>query len=338
MNSHTHFSHNDIILVTGATGFTGINLITKLCQTGATVRAIARESSNRDSLKDLPIEWFIGDVFDEAVIKQAISGANYVFHIAAAFREAKVSDQVYTDVHVISTQLLAKHALQQPHFKRFIHASTMGVHGHIEHPPADENYRFSPGDEYQRTKVEGEVWVRDFAQNEGLPLTVIRPCGIYGPGDKRLLKVFKMAKLPVVPLLGIGCQGLYHLIHVDDLTAFMIVAATHEKTLGQVYLCGNSEAISTKDMIKLIGKRLGKVPTFIRLPVTPFFILGDICEFLCKPFGIEPPIYRRRVAFFTKDRSFNTEKMQRDSGYEYIYDNKKGIEELTDWYVDNNWL
>lgn len=338
MNIADHYSNDDVILVTGATGFTGINLIKKLCKTGATVRAIARESSNRDALQDLPIEWFIGDVYDENTIINAIADVNYIFHVAAAFREAKVSDKVYTDVHVKSTQLLAKHAIKQANFKRFVHASTMGVHGHIEHPPADEEYAFSPGDEYQRTKVEGELWIREFARDEGLPLTVVRPCGIYGPGDKRLLKVFKMAKLPVVPLLGIGCQGLYHLIHVEDLTNFMMLAATHENTLGQVYLCGNNESISTKDMITLIGTRLGKVPRFIRLPVTPFFLLGDICEFICKPFGIEPPIYRRRVAFFTKDRSFNTDKMQRDTGYEYLYDNQKGIEELTDWYRQNKWL
>lgn len=329
---------NDVVLITGGTGFTGIHLVRKLCATGATVRVIARQSSNRDELADLPIEWFEGDVFDDAIIEQAVQGVNYIFHVAAAYREAKISNEVYWNVHVKSTQLLAKHALNQPNFKRFLHTSTIGVHGHIEKPPADENYRFAPGDEYQVTKVEGEEWIKEFARENNLPLTVVRPAGIYGPGDRRLLKVFKMTKLPVTPILGIGCQNLYHLIHVSDLTDFMILAAMHEKTLGEVYICGNKTAISFKDMVKVIAGKLDIKASFIRLPVTPFFILGDICEAVCKPLSIEPPIYRRRVAFFTKDRSFDTRKMTNDTGFECSYSNEEGIAELTEWYQQAGWL
>lgn len=329
---------DDVILVTGGTGFTGIHLVKKLCETGAEVRVLARASSKREELNALPIIWCTGDVFDEEVVKQAVKGVNYIFHVAAAFREAKIADKVYWNVHVKSTQLLTAAAMEQPDFRRFVHVSTMGVHGHIDNPPADENYRFAPGDEYQRTKVEAEEWVKGFAKESGLPLTVVRPCAIYGPGDRRLLKIFKMAKLPVCPILGMNSKGLYHLIHVNDLVNFMMVAATHEKTLGEVYLCGNETAISFTDMVQLIGKKLGRVPPMMRLPVTPFFIAGDICEAICKPLGIEPPIYRRRVAFFTKDRSFNTEKMRNDTGFEYEYDNESGLLHLADWYAKQGWL
>ncbi|MEO0368150.1 MAG: NAD-dependent epimerase/dehydratase family protein [Pseudomonadota bacterium] len=332
------FNANDIVLVTGATGFTGIHLVKKLCASGARVRAIARASSDRSELNDLNIEWFIGDVFDEATVAEAVKGVTTVFHVAAAYREAKISDEVYWNVHVKSTHLLAKQALAQPNFKRFLHVSTIGVHGHIEEPPADEEYRFAPGDEYQTTKVEAEEWIKDFAKTNELPLTVVRPAGIYGPGDRRLLKVFKMAKLPVTPILGFGCQNLYHLIHVDDLTDFMIVAAQSEKTLGEVYICGNSSAISFKDMVKIIANNLNRKARFLRLPVTPFFILGDLCELICKPFGIEPPIYRRRVAFFNKDRSFDTSKMTDHTGFECRLDNEQGITELTQWYQKQDWL
>lgn len=329
---------NDVILVTGGTGFTGVHLVKKLCDMGAQVRVIARKTSNRGELVDLPIDWYEGDVFDEELIKSACIGVNYIFHVAAAYREAKISDDVYWNVHVKSTKLLAKYAQAEPNFKRFLHTSTIGVHGHIQEPPADENYRFAPGDEYQKTKVEGEEWIKQFSRENNLPLTVVRPAGIYGPGDRRLLKVFKMAKLPITPILGIGCQNLYHLIHVSDLTDFMIVAATNQNTLSQVYICGNKSAISFQDMVKTIASKLQINARFLRLPVTPFFILGDLCEALCKPFGIEPPIYRRRVAFFTKDRSFDTRKMTKDTGFECAYSNKDGIDQLTDWYKKEGWL
>ena len=328
----------DTVLVTGGTGFTGRYLLKALCATGAKVRVIARASSNCSGLDDLDLEWHIGEVFDERVINEAMQGVNYVFHVAAAYREAKIQDITYWNVHVKSTKLLAQAAKRQTSFKRFIHTSTVGVHGHIEHPPADENYRFAPGDEYQITKVEAEKWVKEFAQQNDLPLVVIRPAAIYGPGDRRLLKIFKLAKLPVCPILGFGHQGLYHLIHVDDLVGFMLVSATHPNCQGQTYICGNDIALSIKDIVGIISQKLGRKPRFIRLPVTPFFWLGDLCELICKPLNIEPPIYRRRVAFFTKDRSFNTQKMREDTNYKYKYSNIQGLKELTDWYIAQRWL
>ncbi len=329
---------DDIVLVTGGTGFTGRYLLKALAQTGATIRVIARASSDRGELDRLDLEWFIGDVFDQTTIEKAMPGVTYVFHVAAAYREAKIDDSVYWKVHVQSTQLLANAALKQEGFKRFLHVSTVGVHGHIENPPADEHTRFAPGDEYQNTKVEAEKWVHEFASENNMPLTVVRPAAIYGPGDRRLLKIFKIAKLPVCPVLGYGSKGLYHLIHVDDLVNFMILAATHSNTEGEVYICGNEEAMSISDMIKLISQQLGRKPLFIRLPATPFFWLGDLCELVCKPLNIEPPIYRRRVAFFTKDRSFNTTKMRNDTGYQYQHSNESGLRALTDWYVEQGWL
>jgi len=329
---------DDTVLVTGGTGFTGLHLVKQLLATGATLRVIARPSSNKDALNDLAIDWITGNVYDEAAIKQATEGVQYIFHVAAAYREASIADDVYWKVHVRSTQLLAEAALKQPDFKRFVHVSTVGVHGHIEHPPADETYRFAPGDVYQNTKVEGEQWIRQFAADSQLPVTVVRPAAIYGPGDRRLLKVFKLAKLPVCPLIGLNCQGLYHLIHVHDLVRFMIHVADHESALNEVFICGNEEGSSIKDIVQTIGQFLEKDMRFIRLPATPFFLAGDVCEFLCKPLGIEPPIYRRRVAFFTKDRSFDTRKMKRLTQFECQFTNSEGLTALAQWYRDEGWF
>ena len=326
-----------VVLVTGATGFTGSNLVRKLCAAGLKVRAIARASSNLEPLKGLDIEWIRGDVYDPQVIAQAAKGVEYIFHLAAAYREANVPDERYGQVHVDSTKLLAQEALKNPNFKRFIHTSTIGVHGHIDNPPADENYRFSPGDLYQITKAEAELWFRDFASKNNLPFVIIRPAAIYGPGDKRLLKVFRMASKPFFPLLGYG-KCLYHLIHVDDLTNAIILAATSPAALGETFIVGNAEAIPLTPMGPVIAKTLGSSCKVIRFPALPFFWLGALCEAICKPFGIEPPIYRRRVAFFTKDRAFNTAKLRNKLGFNYKYSNENGLTETTNWYVKNGWL
>lgn len=325
------------VLVTGATGFTGSLLIEKLCHTGAEVRALARPSSKREALSQLPIEWFLGDVFDEAVLRKAAAGVHYIFHVAACFREAGVPDDYYEKVHVSSTKILAGLALENPDFQRFVHVSTMGVHGHIENPPGNENSPFKPGDLYQITKAEAETWLRDFAAQKNLNYTIIRPTGIFGPGDKRLLKVFKMATKPFFPILGYG-KCLYHLIHVDDLTDAIILSATHPAARAEAFLCGNIEAVRLVDMAKLIAEETGNALRILRVPVTPVFWLADLCELLCKPFGIEPPLYRRRVAFYTKDRSFDTTKIRTQLQWSPKWTNESGIRNTARWYLEKKWI
>ena len=325
------------VLVTGATGFTGSVLVRKLCQSGVKVRAIARASSNTRELEDLDIQWLRGDVFDEATIHEAVRGVEYIFHLAAAYREARYGDDYYHKVHVVSTQLLARAALGMPGFKRFIHVSTIGVHGHIEEPPANESYRFAPGDVYQTTKAEAELWVRDFADREHLPYTVLRPAGIFGPGDRRLLKVFKMALWKLFPMLGNG-KGLYHLIHVEDLTDAIILAATHPKAEGEVFICGNVEPIGTAEIARTVARYYGRKLRVIRVPVWPFFLAADVTSAICKPLGIEPPLHRRRVAFYTKDRAFDTRKIRETLGWQPRYSNQTGIEQTARWYLEQGWV
>jgi dihydroflavonol-4-reductase len=336
--SHPQFAPGTLVLVTGASGYTGTVLVKKLVAQGARVRAIARQSSNLTPFEGLSIEWVRGDVFDPAVIQKATRDVEYVIHVAAAYREAKITDETYYNVHIKSTQLLAQALLNQPGFKRFVHVSTVGVHGHIDEPPANEEYRFNPGDIYQRTKAEAEIWIRDFAVQNGFPLSVVRPAAIYGPGDKRLLKVFKMASNPIFPLFGRG-QGLYHLIHVDDLTDIFILAAIHPAAQGQVFIAGNASPSRLEDIAKTIAQEVGNERMrFIRFPAWPLFLAADICEAICRPLGIEPPLYRRRVAFFTKDRAFSTTKLKELLGYSNAIDVGEGLKNTARWYKEAGWL
>lgn len=325
------------VLVTGATGFTGSRLTEALIGQGCRVRVIARPSPRAEQLKQLACEVIEGQVYDPDAVQRACQGIDYVMHVAAAYREAGISDDIYRRVHVESTQLLAEAALKQPGFKRFVHVSTMGVHGHIEHPPANEESPYGPGDLYQTTKLEGELWIRDFARSNRLPLAVIRPAAIYGPGDRRLLKVFKMSLWPVFPVLGFG-KCLYHLVHVDDLVDGLMLAATHPDADQEVFLCGDAAPIPLVDMADIIAGVFNKSLRVVRFPVTPFFWIADACEAVCKPFNLEPPLYRRRVAFYTKDRAFDTSKIRTRLGFTNRWTTREGLEQTAAWYRDQHWL
>jgi dihydroflavonol-4-reductase len=324
------------VLVTGATGFTGGVLTRKLVALGLDVRAIAR-GDIPEALRALPIRWYRGQVFDPEVVRSAMEGVAYLFHVAAAYRTAGIADDVYRKVHVESTQRLAEAAADQPSFRRFVHISTVGVHGHIDDPPADERYRFAPGDLYQETKAEAELWLREHAARLGVRYTILRPAAIMGPDDTRLLKVFKLATKPVFPMLGYG-KCLYHLIHVEDLTDAMILAATHPAAEGEAFIVGNPTPVRLEDMGRLIAHALGYGFHPVRIPAWPFFALAAVCEALCRPFGLEPPLHRRRVAFFTKDRAFNTAKLRDRLGFTPRYSNEQGLVETARAYAAKGWL
>jgi dihydroflavonol-4-reductase len=100
--------------------------------------------------------------------------------------------------------------------RRVVHCSTVGVHGDVEHPPADEDAPLRPGDIYQETKVEGERIARDAGRDTGVEVVIARPTGIYGPGDRRLLKLFRGVARRRFVVLGDG-RIFYHLTYIDDL-------------------------------------------------------------------------------------------------------------------------
>ncbi len=325
------------ILVTGGTGFTGSNLLRTLARPGRKVLALARTSSDLSACGDLEIEWIRGELTDERQIRRAVQGVQYIFHMASPFRQARASDAAHYNIHVRSTRLLAEAALDENNFKRFVYVSTIGVHGHIEHPPADETAPLAPDDAYQRTKLEGEEYIRGVAVEKGLPLTVVRPTGIYGPGDRRFLKVFKWAARGWAPVIGDGSNWI-HFIHVQDLCDFLILAAVHPAALGEVFICGSPSAVQFRDVIAMVGRFYGVEPRLVRFPVMPVFLLGDLCERVCRPLGIEPPIYRRRLAFYTKDRSFNTSKMKKLLGFVAPHSDEQGFKDLARWYLDHGWI
>ena len=326
------------VLVTGATGFTGRLVTKKLLESGARVRAIARESSKLGDLEGLDIEWFRGDVFDPETVGNAAQNVQYIFHLAAAFREEKPNDEVYRAIHVESTKLLAASVVGKENFECFVHVSTVGVHGHIEVERADEEYRFAPGDGYQRTKLEAELWIREYAEANNLPYSVVRPGPIFGPGDMRLLKLFRMVSKGYLLIIGNG-KCIYHLAHVEDVSNIILLAGITPAARSEVMIGANDDPISIQDMAKTIAEiiKVKKLRT-IRLPLFPFYLASDICKVICTPLGIEPPIYRRRVDFYTKDRKFDNSKVKKLLDYEFTYDNQRGIEDTANWYMQNGLL
>jgi dihydroflavonol-4-reductase len=118
----------------------------------------------------------------------------------------------------------------------------------------------------------------------------------------------------------------------------MILAATHPAAQGEAFICGNPECVTLENMGRITGSTLNHKVRVLRVPAWPVFLLADCCEWICRPFGLTPPIYRRRVAFFTKDRSFDTRKLRDVLSFSYRHTSEDGIAETARWYRDKGWL
>ncbi len=323
-------------LITGATGFTGAVLARRLRAAGARVRVLvrSREKLAAKGLGDL--ECVEGSVCDREAVDRAVAGMDTVYHLAAVYREGGLTDDAYREVHVDGTENLCRAALTAS-VKRFVHCSTVGVHGHIEEPPADENYRFSPGDIYQRTKLEGEQAARRYGSRNGLPVSVVRPSGIFGPEDERLLKMFRLANRDRIFLIGDG-EIRYHLIHVEDLVSGILAAGSVPAAIGEVFILAGSECLTLNELMNRIAALLGKKGKITHLPAAPFQWAGSLCEKVFIPLGLNPPIYRRRVDFFTKSRAFDIGKARRVLGFEPRFSVGQGLAETAEAYKNAGWL
>lgn len=322
------------VLVTGATGFTGGHLATQLARRGYEVRALVRPRSfGRFTRSDVAAAGVIGvrgDLTDAPAVAAAASGVDVVYHIAATYREAGQRDAAYREVNVRGTENVLT-AASSGGVTRVVHCSTGGVHGHIERPPATEDAPLGPGDIYQETKLEAEVLARDYGRAHPLEVVVARPIGIYGPGDTRFLKMFRGLARGRFPLLGRG-NVFYHLTYIDDLVEGFRLCGEVPAAAGRTYLLAGPRYTTLNELVQLIARELDVQPPRVHLPVWPFWTAGLLCELACVPLGIEPPLYRRRVDFYTKSRAFDTSRARAELGYVARVDLEEGIRRTAAWY------
>ena len=322
-------------MVTGASGFTGSHLARLLRESGHDVRALVRPTADLSLLAGVDVETAPGDLADAKSLRSAVRGVERIFHVAAVYREAKLPDSYYRDINVEGTRQLAEAAIAEGGVP-FLYCSTCGVHGEVA-PPADETAPFNPGDIYQQTKVEAERVLMALHRDRGLPIIILRPVGIYGPGDKRFLKLFKGVARRKFPMIGKG-NVFYHLTHVEDVARGFIQASENLSANGEAFILAGERYTTVRELVELIARKAGVAPPSISFPTTPFYIGALVCEALCRPLGIEPPLHRRRLDFFLKDRAFRIDKAKEKLGWRPRVELEAGIGQTLEWYRSIGWI
>lgn len=327
------------VLITGGTGFIGSRLALGCLQRGHCVTILGQEnnaieSQNRRLIEAKGGKVQICSVTNKEKVFKLIRNIDVVYHLAAAQHEVNVPDDWFRQVNVNGTRNVLEASLNA-RIKRFIHGSTIGVYGTALEGQLDEQSAVRPDNIYGVTKLEAERLVRSF--DKKLPVVVIRISETYGPGDHRLLKLFKAINNRTFLRIGNG-QNLHHMIYIGDLVEGLNLASTIDEAVGKVFVFSGKEALTTTRMVEIIATELGKKIPPITLPLPPIVALAAVTESVCRPLGLRPPLHRRRMDFFRKSFQFSQQQAREVMGFNPSMSFVEGVAETAKWYRSIGYL
>jgi nucleoside-diphosphate-sugar epimerase len=327
------------ILVTGGSGFIGSRLALDARRSGheLVVAGQSNTEAERARIKELEaagIRIEQGPLQDANYARRVAAGCEVVIHLAAAQHEANVPEEYFIDVNVTGTRTLLE-ASRQAGVGRFVYGSTIGVYGESTGETLDENSPPRPMNMYGRSKLAAEGVVKELAPS--IPTSIVRISETYGPGDFRLLKLFRAVNRGRFLIIGPG-RNRRQAIHVSDLIRGLMLAATHPAAVGETFVLAGQETMTTVEMVEQVARALGRPAPRLRLPLWPFLGAAVVMEKTLAPLGIQPPLHRRRLDFFRKSFVFSTEKAGRLLGYRAEVPFARGAVETAGWYRAQGYL
>jgi len=285
----------------------------------------------------LGVEIHRGDLRQTTSLAGAARGIDLVLHLAAVHRGGSLRRSDFWQVNSEGTKRLLQESVRNG-VRRFVYVSTAGVLGDVRPDRlGTEADMPHPRDLYELTKWRGEQAVRRIAHADGLETMILRPAAVYGPGERRFLKLFRPIAHRQFILIGSGRHRL-HFIHVEDAAAGILAAAGSPAAASDTFLLADAAPIQIQELVRLVADALGVAPPRFRIPYAPMLALAVACEGVCRPLGIAPPLYRRRLAFFGSERAYAVEKVAAAVGFRAQVPLPAGIAQLAAWYRAENLL
>ena len=240
------------IFITGASGFIGTPLVARFARTGHELRCFVRATSRVDALKELGVELVEGDVTDRSSIMQGMSGCDWVVNLANIYTFWEPDKKIYHQVNVTGTRNLMECALEAE-VAKVIHVSTSLTYGKPDDQPFTEEspvgpVRFST---YAQTKYEGDLIVWEMFEKKELPVVVVYPSGVLGPGNPKAagqyINDFIHRRLPAA----VFSDSVFAWVHVRDVAEGILRALEKEDNIGEKYLLG-TQPMSMQQLNEMI--------------------------------------------------------------------------------------
>ena len=304
------------IFLTGGTGFIGGEVARRLRARGDEVRALVRSPEKAKSL-EAGCELVAGDLSDGAALAAAMKGTDAVIHVAAIYEigVSKKRHPAMWETNVSGTAHVLK-AAQEAGVPKIIYVSTVAAFGNTRGVVVDETYKHpedSYTSEYERTKVEAHKVARELIERETLPVVIVQPGVVYGPGDHSdtggMIDRFLAGKLPMIAYPELGMNA----VHRDDVADGIILALDKGKP-GESYVLGG-EITTMRDFIGTLAKVSGKKAPTKAVPHAMIAMMAPLGRLVGPMMGFGPNMREmissaHNVTFWAKD-----DKARRDLGY-----------------------
>ncbi|MEK7526567.1 MAG: SDR family NAD(P)-dependent oxidoreductase [Patescibacteria group bacterium] len=306
------------VLVTGATGFIGSNLVDRLVAADIKVKALVRDANNIGKLNRKKVEIVEGDLTNYDSLDPVLDKVDVIFNLAAGLPHHHLSGEQYKKTNIIGLENLIKKAIEKK-VGKVIHVSTVGVYG-TNANNVDESFKPKPSDVYSRSKLAGERVVQKYKNK--IAVVIVRPTIAYGPGDTRpgFLNLFKLIKKGMFVPVGRG-SNYFHTIYIDNLIDGLLLVATNKQAIGQDFIIGDDPCPTMKEILSLMYILLGKKMPRVYIPKSLVV------------FGIPVVLNKRRVNFLTADKKYKIDKAKRILGYNPKVDLTAGLQATLKWYI-----
>lgn len=329
------------ILITGATGFVGGYLVKELAAQGHEITCLVRKTSNVGKLKNFDVNFIYGDILNKPSLETAVENTDLIYHLVGVGSLSANTEDEFKKFYNINyggtKNLLDSVVSKNMNVEKIICVSSTAAVG-LHDGMIDESATCNPITPYQKSKYESEKLILTYCDRFGLPITIIRPCMVYGIGDlnSEILKMCKFIKRGIFPLFNDGNNAV-PLIYVTDLIQGILLSATKGRD-GEVYFITNEKISTMNEIIDAISKSMNS--NVCRLKISKKIAGSSACiiEKSAIILNVRPIITRDRIYSMTSNRIFSIEKAKKDLGYSPKVSLKEGITKTIAWYKKNNIL
>ncbi len=320
------------VLVSGATGLIGKNLVESLLQKGYSVRVLARDKKKVEALST--VEVFEGDLTSATSLAGVEKGIDVVVNCAGILGKWNTDE---ADLYKVNVQgginLLERFIGKSLH--RFIHLSAAGVTGPLRDKVA-EAYDCRPVTAYERTKLSGEKKILELSRQWNIQVSVLRPAFTYGEGDLHKLALFKAVKKGKLIFVNNG-KSVIHPVYIGDLISGILLAVKKGRN-GAIYIIGGERPVTQKELVYTIADNLGVKRPELSIPYWFAWLAASFLEIPGKAFGFEPLITRSRVMMMGRNFGYSINKAGKELGYKPEINLQEGIARTINYYKENGLL